>query len=93
MNDIMPFAALGIVSDKVKIEGENRYISYLGFNQIRKNKIQNLTALNKKLFPYMNEIDPNKIIRVINMTTKLEDPSLAIKLFTTNVPAQINSII
>lgn len=93
MNDIMPFAALGIVSDKVKIEGENRYISYHGFNQIRKNKIQNLTALNKKLFPYTNEIDPNKIIRVINMTTKLEDPSLAIKLFTTNVPAQINSII
>ena len=42
----------------------------------------------KKRIPYF---DIHKMIRIINMTTKLSDSSLAVKLLTTNNPAQINN--
>ena len=89
--DLTPIAALGVISDKVRIENENRFITFNGFQQIKKNKIKSLTSLSRKLFPYLTSIDLNRIIRVINMTTKLEDSNLAVKLLNTDISAQINS--
>ena len=91
IHELMGLACIGIVSDKVTIVNENRYISYYGFNMIIKGTNPGISILSKRLFPYLDSIDIHRIIRVINMTTKLEDSSLAVKLLTTNVPSQINS--
>ena len=88
--ELMDIASIGIISDKVSITNENRYISYYGFNRILDGKNPALSLLSKKLFPYLDRFDINKIIRVINMATKLEDSSLAVKLLSTNNPIQIN---
>ena len=91
IHELMGLACIGIVSDKVTIVNENRYISYYGFNMIINGTNPGISILNKRLFPYLDSIDIHRIIRVINMTTKLEDSSLAVKLLTTNIPSQINS--
>ena len=86
----MDIASIGIISDKVSITNENRYISYYGLNRILDGKNPALSLLSKALFPYLDRFDINKIIRVINMATKLEDSSLGVKLLSTNNPIQIN---
>jgi len=91
--ELMGLASIGIVSDKVTMINENRYISYYGFNMLLKGENPGISLLSKRLFPYLGGIDIHKIIRVINMTTKLEDSNLAVKLLTTSIPSQINSYI
>ena len=93
VNKLMAMACIGIISDKVKIKNENRYISYYGFDMILKGENSGISLLSKRLFPYSNQVDIHKIIRVINMTTKLEDSNLAVKLLTTNIPSQINTYV
>ncbi len=90
LHELMALASIGIIADKVPIINENRYISYYGLKMIIKGKNKGISAISKNLFPYLAEIDISKIVRVINMTTKLDDPTISVKLLTSNQPPQIN---
>ena len=91
IKQLMGIASIGIISDKVTIINENRLISYYGYKMITEGQNLGISILSKRLFPYLSKIDINKIIRVINMTTKLEDSNLSVKLLTSSTPVQINS--
>ena len=58
------------------------------FNMILKGVGNPGISFLKKRIPYF---DINKMIRIINMTTKLTDSSLSVKLLTTKNPVQINN--
>ena len=88
--ELMILASIGIIADKVPIINENRYISYYGLKMILKGENKGISAISKRLFPYLSEINMGKIVRVVNMTTKLDDPTISVKLLTSTKPPQIN---
>ena len=87
LNELIELASIGIISDKVSLINENRFLSFHGFNAILKGLNPGISFLKKRI-PYF---DIYKMIRIINMTTKLSDSSLAVKLLTTDNPVQINT--
>ena len=93
VNNLMGCAAIGTISDKVNISNENRYISFYGYNQIKSGNNLGLSLLNNRLSRNKSELNLNKIIQIINMATKLEDPSIGVKLLTTSNPVQANNYV
>jgi single-stranded-DNA-specific exonuclease len=91
INNLMGCAAIGTISDKVTIDNENRYISFYGYNQIKSGNNLGLSLLNNSISRNKAKLNMNKIIQIINMATKLEDPSIGVKLLTTNNPVQANN--
>ena len=93
IDKLMACAVIGIISDKVAIVNENRYISFYGYKQILSGNNLGLSLLNNNISKNKMEININKIIQIINMATKLEDPSISVKLLTTNNPVQANNYV
>ena len=87
LNDLIELASIGIISDKVSLVNENRYLTVHGFKMTLEGVNLGISCLKKRI-PYF---DIYKMIRVINMTTKLSNSSLAVKLLTTKNPIQINN--
>lgn len=80
---LMEIALIGIISDRVSMKNENRYLSYYGLSFFQAGSNKGIISLKKKTSPYIN-----KIVRAINMNTKLHDSKLGVKLLTTNNPIQ-----
>lgn len=80
--ELMEIAMVGIISDKVPILKENRLITYNGHLMMLKGNNLGLKILNKSIAP--KSININKIIKIINMLTKIEDSSIGVKLLSTN---------
>ncbi len=93
IDKLMACAAIGTISDKVSIVNENRYISFYGYKQILSGNNVGLSILNNSISKNKMEVNINKIIQIINMATKLEDPSIGVKLLTTNNPIQANNYV
>ncbi|MAX09352.1 MAG: hypothetical protein CMG13_00610, partial [Candidatus Marinimicrobia bacterium] len=87
LDELIELVSIGIVSDKVSLINENRYLTLHGFNMTLKGLNPGIAFLKKRI-PYF---DIHKMIRVINMTTKLTNSSLSVKLLTTKNPTQINN--
>ena len=87
LDELIELVSIGIVSDKVSLINENRYLTLNGFNMTLKGLNPGIAFLKKRI-PYF---DIHKMIRVINMTTKLTNSSLSVKLLTTKNPTQINN--
>ena len=87
---LMSIATIGIISDKVSIKNENRYISLYGYNQIKSGNNLGISLINNKVSKNKTEININKIVQIMNMATNIDDPSLGVKLLTTNNPVLAN---
>ena len=88
--NLMSIAVIGIISDKVSIKNENRYISLYGYNQIKSGNNLGISLINNRVSKNKAEININKIVQIMNMATKIDDPSLGVKLLTTENPVQAN---
>ena len=86
--ELMEIAIIGIISDRVSITKENRYLSYYGLKMFSKGNNKGILLLKKKISPYIN-----RIVGAINMTTKLQDSNLAVKLLTTNNSVQASNYV
>ena len=87
---LMSITAIGIISDKVSIKNENRYISLYGYNQIKSGNNLGLSLINNRVSKNKAEINITRIVQIMNMATNIDDPSLGVKLLTTNNPVQAN---
>ena len=87
---LMSIAVIGIISDKVSIKNENRYISLYGYNQIKSGNNLGISLINNRVSKNKAEININKIVQIMNMATKIDDPSIGVKLLTTDNPVQAN---
>ena len=88
--NLMSIAVIGIISDKVSIKNENRYISLYGYNQIKSGNNLGISLINNRVSKNKAEININKIVQIMNMATKIDDPSICVKLLTTENPVQAN---
>tara|TARA_A100001011_G_scaffold295206_1_gene307497 strand:- start:5812 stop:7428 length:1617 start_codon:yes stop_codon:yes gene_type:complete len=93
LDRLMILATLGIISDKVSINRDNRYISQQGYKKMSKDNNLGLYLLNKKIVKNSNRVDFNKLIRMINMVIKLGDPNVILKLLTSDNPIQITKYV
>jgi len=84
--ELMEIVMIGIISDKVPILKENRLITYNGHLMMLKGNNLGLKILNKSIAP--KSININKIIKIINMLTKIEDSSIGVKLLSTHNTVQ-----
>ena len=91
INNLMSIATIGIISDKVNICNENRYISLYGYNQIKSGNNLGLSLINNSISRNKLEVNINKVVQIMNMATKIDDPSIGVKLLTTNNPIQANN--
>ena len=87
---LMSIAVIGIISDKVSIKNENRYISLYGYNQIKSGNNLGISLINNRVSKNKAEININKIVQIMNIATKIDDPSIGVKLLTTDNPVQAN---
>ena len=89
--ELMEITMIGIISDKVPILRENRLITYNGHLMMLKGNNLGLKVLNKAISPKSTNV--NKIIKIINMLTKIEDSSIGVKLLSTNNMVQANKYV